>query len=246
MSQPPGGVEAINRSASPGTLKRKRDTPNFSYSRPSDGNLTKTAKLAKGGANSPSLLHSHTNATSQRAEQATAGAHGPSAKLYRSPDSDEMHQSDSGDTLQGVGSASSLASTASSVFSSNSQAFAHNRKASLANGLTPMTSHSDSSPPKTSSPHASKAAAEMASIDGAHVASVDITPAPTPAHKTRPQMLPPPRTARGYRAVWDPEMDNKLSKEERKRAIVRKREFGTEVRSEFHSLLSLHNMIPAR
>ena len=38
-------------------------------------------------------------------------------------------------------------------------------------------------------------------------------------------------------------MDNKLSKEERKRATVRKREFGTEVRIAFHNLLSLNNMI---
>lgn len=43
--------------------------------------------------------------------------------------------------------------------------------------------------------------------------------------------------------VWDPELDGKLSKEERKRATPRKREFGTEVRYTFHSLLSLRNMI---
>ena len=43
--------------------------------------------------------------------------------------------------------------------------------------------------------------------------------------------------------VWDPELDGKLSKEERKRATLRKREFGTEVRDTFYNLLSLRNMI---
>jgi histone-lysine N-methyltransferase SETD1 len=55
-------------------------------------------------------------------------------------------------------------------------------------------------------------------------------------------MLPPPGKVKGYRAVWDPELDNKLSREERKRATFKKREFGTEVRYKFHILLSLHDM----
>ena len=57
-------------------------------------------------------------------------------------------------------------------------------------------------------------------------------------------MLPPPGKAKGYRVVWDPELDGKLSREERKRATIRKREFGTEVRYKiFHILLSLRNIL---
>ena len=54
----------------------------------------------------------------------------------------------------------------------------------------------------------------------------------------------PPGKVKGYRAVWDPELDSKLSKEERKRATLRKRDFGAEVRYIFHILLSLRKMIP--
>lgn len=56
-------------------------------------------------------------------------------------------------------------------------------------------------------------------------------------------MLPPPGKAKGYRVVWDPELDGKLSREERKRATLRKRDFGTEVRYILHNLLSLRNML---
>ena len=38
-------------------------------------------------------------------------------------------------------------------------------------------------------------------------------------------------------------MDGKLSREERKRAIPKKKEFGTEVRYIFYILLSLRNMM---
>jgi histone-lysine N-methyltransferase SETD1 len=51
-------------------------------------------------------------------------------------------------------------------------------------------------------------------------------------------MLPPPGKVKGYRAVWDPELDNKLSKEERKRATFRKKDFGAEVRTYSMILLS--------
>jgi [histone H3]-lysine4 N-trimethyltransferase SETD1 len=227
MSSGGGGVEAV-RSASPGTLKRKRE---LSHSRSSPGAPPKNTKYGNG------------TFTSSRLSNSTSADVRDAAQHYRSPDSDEMHQSDSGEALRGIGSASSLASTASSVFSaSNAHAYAQNRKASLANGLTPLTSHSDSSPPKLTSPPNSRSAADMAAnpADGAsataHMPSSDTT------HKERPRMLPPPGKAKGYRVVWDPELDGKLSREERKRATLRKRDFGTEVRCTFHNLLSLRNM----
>ncbi|KAI7029095.1 hypothetical protein KC352_g47712, partial [Hortaea werneckii] len=143
MSHSSGGVDALRRSASPGMLKRKRETPDFTHSRASPTSHSKSAKSGTSRATFTSSRLSHSTSADDRQH---------SHINYRSPDSDELQQSDSGDTLRGIGSASSLASTASSVFSSNSHAFALNRKPSLANGLTPLTSHSDSSPPKPSSP----------------------------------------------------------------------------------------------
>ena len=236
MSQSGGGVEAIRRSASPGSLKRKRDSPAFAHSHTSPREASKSAKLTNGASS-----------LDPRLQSASSSSDAQPSKHYRSPDSDDMHQADSGDLLHGVGSASSLNSAASSVFSHNSQAFAQNRKGSLANGFTPLTSNTDSSPPKNSSPRHLKSSTDMASTNGASAASLvpafDATPEPTLSRKQRPQMLPPPGTAKGYRVVWDPELDNKLSKEERKRATPRRREFGTEVRYIFEILLSLHNII---
>jgi histone-lysine N-methyltransferase SETD1 len=48
---------------------------------------------------------------------------------------------------------------------------------------------------------------------------------------------------KGYRAVWDPELDGRLKREERKRAQIRTKDFGLEVRNIFYNPLSLRNMI---
>jgi [histone H3]-lysine4 N-trimethyltransferase SETD1 len=240
MSHTSGGaVESGRRSTSPGSLKRKRgESLDISHSRASPNEPSKSARLTNGATSlvDPSL---HNN---------IASASGSSAKPYTSPDSDEMQPSDPGDLLRGVGSASSLNSAASSVFSHSSQAFAHNRNASTVNGLTPLTNHTESSPLKGNSPQHMKSIMEVSNINGvvatSHTPASDIAPSEPPhLQKERPQMLPPPGKAKGYRVVWDPELDVKLSKEERKRATSRKKEFGTEVRNTFRYLLSLHNVI---
>jgi histone-lysine N-methyltransferase SETD1 len=209
--------------------------------------MSQTATLKRKRLPSPAA------SSSQSSRRLTNGASLPSSasatangEHYTSPDSDEMQTSDTGDMLRGVGSASSLGSTVSSVFSHNSHSFAINSKAS-ASGYTPLTTHTDSSPPKGSSPRLSKPATEMASLHGAvastsHLPPSDTTPDPPQQQRPRPQMLPPPGKAKGYRAVWDPELDNKLSREERKRAAFKKRDFGAVVRYTFHILLSLHNI----
>lgn len=178
----------------------------------------------------------------RKRESANGGSSMPAVPRPPYSDADDM-QVDQGDMLRDVGSASSLASAASSVFTHNSHAAAQNRKLSAPNGLTPLTNHTDhSSPPKGNSPRHSRTAADMASLDGvvasSHVPASNVTP----ERPRRTQMLPPPGTVKGYRAVWDPELDGKLSKEERKRATFRKRDFGAEVRYTFHNLLSLRNM----
>ncbi|CAK3848110.1 Histone-lysine N-methyltransferase, H3 lysine-4 specific [Lecanosticta acicola] len=162
---------------------------------------------------------------------------GHASNSYISPDSDGMqteNETENGDLLHGEGSASSLGSSAaSSVFTHSSHAFTNNnRKTSAGNGLTPLTNHTESSPPKGNSPPHSKNTTAMASVDGilaaSHTSAAHMTSQPTQQPPPRPQMLPPPGKVKGYRAVWDPELDGKLSKEERKRAIPKKREFGTE------------------
>ena len=209
-----GGVETLRRSVSPGTLKRKRESGQAS---PDIG--AKAARFTNSATFTAPRLHSTTNGSNP------AG---------RSPYPDEALHSDSGDTLRGLGSASSHTSTSSTVFSTS-----QTRKASAANGLTPLTSNSDSSSPKhQSSPH--KHFSNMAAPNGSSAA------ASSPPHdlaRNRPHLLPPRGTAKGYRVVWDPELDGKLSREERKRAIIRRRDFGTEVRYTFHNLLSLRNIL---
>lgn len=231
MSQAAGGVQAISRSASPGSLKRKRDQLDTSFAHAAAPAAPPVANLTNGA--------NHAANGRSRLAPTADGLH---PTQYTSPDSDEM-QGDTSDTLHGVGSASSRGSAASSIFTQSSHAFAQNRKASSGNSLTPLTNHTESSPTKGRSPQRTQHAAEMASIDGAVASSHVPTLDPAQARPQRPQMLPPPGTVKGYRAVWDPELDGKLSKEERKRATFRKRDFGAEVRYTFHILLSLRNMI---
>jgi histone-lysine N-methyltransferase SETD1 len=146
---------------------------------------------------------------------------------YISPNSDDM-----GDTLNG-----SSNSLGSAPFS-NSSAFSQNRMTAGVNGLTPLTNHSGSSPYKVSTPQPTHMASADASGAGAasHMPTSNLVPQRERA--PRPQMLPPPGKVKGYRAVWDPELDNKLSKEERKRATFRKKDFGAEVRTYSMILLS--------
>ncbi|KAF2725475.1 hypothetical protein K431DRAFT_215641 [Polychaeton citri CBS 116435] len=225
--------------SSPSTLKRKRESEGTAHSLDRSREPHKYARVSSG-----------TSANSQVFDAAAATA---GSGAYRSPDSDDLHQSDSGYLQQaGKGSAGSLASGRPSAFTHHSQANSTsngNSRGSLANGLTPLTSISDSSPRKLSShfPPASHNLADMAASHGAAASNAApsqalASPEPTP-RRDRPQMLPPPGKAKGYRVVWDPELDGKLSKDERKRAAVRKKEFGLEVRNISHNLLSLRNII---
>lgn len=234
MSQSGDVSRASRPPTSPSSLKRKRENYPLSPTHSGLGEASKPAKLNRSTSAASSAFRNN------------SATNGNSATQYRSPDSDGVHQSDSGDLLQGVGSASSLASTASSVFSHSSQAQPHNSKASALNGLTPLTSRTETSPPHATTPAASKSAPNMSSANGSlattNMPASDL--APDTSQTSRPQMLPPQGTAKGYRAVWDPELDGKLSKEERKRAQPKKREFGLEVRYiTFHHLLSLRNII---
>jgi histone-lysine N-methyltransferase SETD1 len=190
-------------------------------------------QISEGGTSPRSLKRKrHLDSSTRSHNMTTNGAPG---SHYISPNSDDM-----GDALRG--STSSLGSVPPSNLHHNNSAFSHNHKASGVNGLTPLTSHSDSSPRKVSTPQYS----HMASADPPGTSAASHMPtsnfAPQRERAPRPQMLPPPGKVKGYRAVWDPELDNKLSKEERKRATFKKKDFGAEVRTCPMILLSLKHI----
>ena len=148
--------------------------------------------------------------------------------------SSEGDARDSGSLLDGMGSASSLASTSSSVFSTNAQA---NRSNGHLASATPLT-HPDSSPMKSPFPGATSECPSggVAAVSPIVSASAETPRGPSenasrrqsPLLPHRRQARPPPGEPKGYRAVWDPEIE--LSKEERKKSKVKIRAFGTEVR----------------
>lgn len=217
MSQP-SGADAVRRSVSPGSLKRKRGLADYTSSR----RAQEASKTARNPNSASASANSHIPT-------------GPSGagKQYRSPASDELQRSDSGDLLQGVGSASSLTSAASSVFSHGSHAGAQNR---AANGLTPLTTHSESSPSKPFSPRAAHSSADMSAPNGTQSAPAMPSSAANHSRNERTPMHLSPGKAKGYRAVFDPELASGLKREERKKATFIKKEFGLEVRHTFHIL----------
>jgi len=148
--------------------------------------------------------------------------------------SEDSHKHESRDALNGIGSASSHHSTTSSVFSSTSHANKINGKLS-SHAETPLTSY-ESSPPKVASPFPKPSQARL--NDSPFLApppnmppgsSHDASPISSP-HRNRSQARPAQGEAKGYRAVWDPELDGKLGKEEKRKMKPKLKQFGTEVR----------------
>lgn len=150
---------------------------------------------------------------------------------------------DSGNLFDGMGSASSLASsTSSSIFSANAQAVRSNGHMSSA---TPLT-YPDASPLKSCSPFPSFKSKpdshQVSSLPSPARSSGVFTNDKTPMHLSdkyaphlsptpdRKQARPAPGEAKGYRVVYDPELDKLGSKEDKKsRPKLKLRAFGTEV-----------------
>ncbi|KAF2149817.1 histone H3-K4 methyltransferase Set1 [Myriangium duriaei CBS 260.36] len=141
---------------------------------------------------------------------------------------------DPGDLLNGVGSASSLGSSATSVFSSSLPPNGINGKSVLWNS-TPLTS-SESSPPKIFSPlpTGTPGKSRLNGVTHPDLApissrpqSTNATPLPSPP-RDRKSARPPPGEIKGYRAVWDPELDGKLGKEEKRKMKPKLKQFGSE------------------
>ncbi|OCK75966.1 histone H3-K4 methyltransferase Set1 [Lepidopterella palustris CBS 459.81] len=137
-----------------------------------------------------------------------------------SPDDDEIHHCESGDLLNGVGSASSLSSTVSSVFSSNQNTMSsYPGPTNSLHALTPLT-NTDSSPPgKTLSPRSAKLPDDTmhgATASPYIASSTDLpqnaTEAMTPVHtppEDRKQARPGSGEDKGEKIVYDPMLDEK-------------------------------------
>lgn len=151
---------------------------------------------------------------------------------FRHSASNDVHSGESGDLLNGLSSASSLQSTTSSNFSLNSQATKHNARMSSA---TPLTSYEDS-PSKVRSPVTAEVRKPNGSslfpstTEKSHSSSQNASPLPPSSPHSRPQARPRHGESKGYRAVWDPELDNKLGKEEKRKLKPKLKQFGQEVR----------------
>jgi [histone H3]-lysine4 N-trimethyltransferase SETD1 len=200
----------------------------------------------------------HANASSCLTPPTTAGGpreqrHVPHAEVVpkqeleqegkgSSPEDNELRRRDTGDLLNGVGSASSLTSTASSVFSSNNNGSAtvgYKGLASDLHALTPITNAESSPPGKALSPRLANAYLEKVSLarstnhdrrekDGIARGAATITPNSTPP-QVRLQARPGPGEVKGFKTTYDPELDPKLSSKDKKKAKVRRETFGQEV-----------------
>lgn len=217
-------------------------------------------RAAKDKAKEREKSKSHISDSSTRA-QAADGSLGPSqafvddasskrpAREYNIPVTDsaapsaEDNASPLGDILNGVGSASSYASTISSAFSApalptNMSTFG---SAPNVSSLTPLTTI-DSSPNPAASPNrdkqnnASDSVANQRSIQNdvphAQAAQADSAPSDPRIHARDPT-----RGIRGTICTYDPNLDRKLSSNEKKKAKPIYKEFG---------LVRIHNLLGGR
>ena len=167
----------------------------------------------------------------------TRGDHGRAEpNLTNQEDNEFIH----GDPLNGVGSRSS-SSTTSSIFSSNHRGTgpSFSNGGSLITSLTPLT-NTDSSPPGTNkSPPTHAIHSLLSGIDGdlateslANLAMEHTPAALTPVSSpglTPTQPRPGKGEVKGIKAVYDPELDKKLSSKEKKERKVQYKTFGEEV-----------------
>ena len=147
-----------------------------------------------------------------------------------------------GDLLNGVGSASSHASSTSTVFSAVATANGTSRGGGSANtsSLTPLT-NLDSSPNRVPSPTDGKAgvsASNLSHINTIAVAANDVlptqsAPADQPTSTIRVYARDPNRVIKGEIATYDAALDMKLHEKDRRRGKVTYRQFG---------LVRIHNL----
>ena len=178
----------------------------------------------------------------------TNGTYGDIAIREPNPANQEESEAIVGDLLNSLGSVSST-STTSSVFSQHHQTtgpYAGNGVV-LNTSLTPLT-NTDSSPTGTNkSPpahitHAGCSSTQrpsvsnVATIDDMELNTATLTPISSPGSLSL-QARPGKGESKGEKAVYDPELDKKLTSKEKKGRKVAYQTFGEEV---WH----MHNLIP--
>ncbi|KAJ9668843.1 histone methyltransferase set1 [Coniosporium apollinis] len=217
------------RAPPPSQSKRKREA--------GDQEASHSLVASSSVAESLSQKLKHPPTSQKGFDNNTAAGNKAADKIALSPEDDDLHTGDSGDLLNGVGSASSLASTVSSVFSSGnpSAMFSYPGTTPSLHALTPLTNNDSSPPGKVPSPRPAKIQkvhthADVATpngappIDGAQNASEAITPLHTPP-QGRKQARKEPGEISGEKTVYDPELDDKLPQKDRRKHKPRTRAF---------------------
>ncbi|KAI9668137.1 MAG: histone methyltransferase set1 [Bathelium mastoideum] len=212
--------------------KRKRSSSQAAEPPSKSAALESSASRPTGGDRAePSTAPSEARPIAEQA--AAAAPQGPSAR-----EDDEIRSSESGDILNGVGSASSLTSTNSSLFSNPHHHYSSHSggAASAAHALTPLTNPEPSPPAKVESPIQPKSTNGVIHMDqspptgmpavaelGNHAPST-ITPAHTPPDIKR-SAQPAVGEVRGFKIHFDPETAEGLTREQRKKSKVKYRTF---------------------
>ncbi|KAI3334858.1 hypothetical protein F4824DRAFT_466158 [Ustulina deusta] len=153
----------------------------------------------------------------------------------RPPNQDTDTEYPQGDLLNGVGSASSRASTTSSIFSTHNNTSTVNATAHAPNNndITPLTvagspayhSNSTSQPSKE---HSAAASTYDGKVDSTSLVAAMESSATPPSVVKRLPARDPNRTTQGMRCVHDPSTDKTLSSVEKKTMKPKYKAFGSE------------------
>ena len=140
---------------------------------------------------------------------------------------------DPGDLLNGVGSASSLASTSSSIFSTTAGATSGQACAETAfNSLTPLTTH-ESSPPQPPPSPKHKSRPELSNHknhESSKSTQMSASSAAAEAMALRlAKVMPGPGEPRGEKIVYDPDLDSKLAMKDKRKVKPRYEPLAEEV-----------------
>jgi len=140
---------------------------------------------------------------------------------------------DPGDLLNGVGSASSLASTSSSIFSTT--AGAKSNVETAYNSLTPLTNHESSPPESHPSPKhkirplpANHANQIHESSNSSKTSAASTSEASAMAQRLA-RAMPGPGEPRSSRIVYDPDLDSTLAMKDKRKAKPRYEPLAEEV-----------------
>lgn len=159
------------------------------------------------------------------------------SQTHGSPDqADQLSPSqDAGDLLNGVGSASSLASTTSSLFSNpagiKGKQDATEPSLTL---LTPLTSHESSPPISHPSPNNKDPITSSSHVNGANDSRDIAHPCEASGMKLATSydasgVLPSAGNSRGMKLLYDPDLDPELAIKDKRKAKPRYASFGEEV-----------------